>query len=193
MRTCLSVLLGTVLTVFATLFFVLKTEVVRPVNILVIDEDTRLPIENIEVHYQLMTAGPGTFWGILPKVDPVKYEFEKCRSYNTDKNGVVKLGRKLYLVSLYQSSFKEVIMINLTRETSFNSADKPLYYLSSDQLVNPNQKYSGKKLVNTKPSRNQDSHNEFIESDSVKYYLDSETFGFGRKKVNLILKLKTTL
>jgi len=171
------------------LILLLFTETVRPLEIIIVDEESNEALENIVVQYQIMTAGPGRMWGVIPRLDPVDYQFTKVFSYKTDKDGVVTIPRKFYMVELYQTQFQEVVLVNLDILESKKNKNPEFSYLTTRELINLNPEYIGVKIYNLTDLSEQSAPIKMISNERVAYNLIQNKGSLDKESESMLLKL----
>jgi len=115
---------------------------VPSVRLKIIDEQTGLPIEGIQVHTDCGYMRPKTILGIVAQIDSFTGKTYFSADFVSDKDGVVTIPKRTKLSSNY-GRISEGYWINLTGH--FESG----YYSSSkgESLQNPNTLYDGVFLV----------------------------------------------
>lgn len=88
-----------------------SAEIVRPIEITVIDSMTMKPVPEVMVEYVLMTAGLRHFLGI-PRIDPMIYRDRITQRFFTDDKGLVSIGKVKIRLGLYEKLYEERIHIN---------------------------------------------------------------------------------
>lgn len=94
---------------------VVKYEMIRPLEIHVVDATTKQPLSNIVVYYKLETLGMPHVFGI-PLIDPVRFRDVRMERFVTDKNGMVNIPKYRLWLGLYEGSYSEEFTVNLDIE-----------------------------------------------------------------------------
>lgn len=129
-------------------------EMVRPMEVLVVDALTKQPVTNALVYYVLMSGRWRHKFGI-PIIDPVEYSDLVCETYYTDENGCVRIAPRKVNLRLYEKACDEYVYINLDVEhkTHDRAGGKTNYIFNArinDPLFNPNDEFYGAIIRSTK-------------------------------------------
>jgi hypothetical protein len=132
-----------------------KSKLIRPLEVRVLDAETQKPLSNVVVYYELTSAGPRSFFGI-PIADPVYDRSVRQECFMTDHNGRVSISAYKARLKLYESIIVETVTVNLDvkqdegwkRKRDFFSQLSSLIIQLPNKIVTPLAVYKGVVIMN---------------------------------------------
>lgn len=156
---------------------------VRPIEVKVIESNSKQPIRNAIVYYKLGSVGLKNILGI-PIIEPTKSRTISINTFNTDNEGKVNINIGYVFLRLYEKISSEKVCINL---------DIDLKKITSKSIFSKKKVYEFFRYFNIHDFRNVEffynpinSHKGFV-IYSTRHSMDvDEQGGTMRKKFNIL-------
>jgi len=135
------------------------SNIIRQVQIKIIDEQTNLPVSNVIVYRLIRTSYLDRHIAFIPKIDPVNFKDKSIEEYRTGKDGIVNISAQKFSLDLYESLISESFYINIdlvdeyvgseTRAESFFRYFNIHDMINLEKFYNPKTSYRGFVIYNT--------------------------------------------